>query len=83
MAKPFQIDIYSSDKTIYEGQIISLIAPSESGYLGILADHAPLVAKLKPGVITFKDGLGKGTSINVQTRGYLEVLRNKATILLG
>jgi len=83
MAKPFQIDIYSSDKTIYAGQIISLIAPSESGYLGILADHAPIVAKLKPGVITLKDGSGKAMAINVQARGYLEVLRNQATILLG
>ncbi len=83
MAKPFQIDIYSSDKTIYEGQIISLIAPSESGYLGILADHAPIVARLKPGAITFKDASGKVTAINVQKQGYLEVLRNTATVLLG
>ncbi len=83
MAKTFQFGIYSSEKTIYEGQVISLIAPSVSAYLGVLADHDPIVAKLKPGVITFKDISGKATAINTQAEGYLEILHNKATILLG
>ncbi len=82
MANIFQIGIYSSDKTIYEGEAVSLVAPSESGYLGILAFHAPVVAKLKPGVITFKDGAGLTKSIETKQTGYLEVLRNNVTILL-
>jgi len=82
MAKVFQFGIYSSEKTIYEGQVTSLIAPSVSGYLGILADHAPIAAKLKPGVITFKDISGKSTAIDTQAEGYLEVLHNRATILI-
>ncbi len=82
MANIFQIGIYSSDKTIYEGDAVSLVAPSESGYLGILASHAPLAAKLKPGVITFKDGAGLTKAIEIKQTGYLEVLRNNATILL-
>ncbi|MFA6130288.1 MAG: F0F1 ATP synthase subunit epsilon [Candidatus Omnitrophota bacterium] len=83
MDKLFQIGIYSSDKIIYEGQAVSLVVPSESGYLGVLALHAPLVAKLRSGIITFKDSLGKVTSINVSQPGYIEVLHNKATILLN
>lgn len=82
MAKTFQFGIYSSEKTIYEGQVISLIAPSVSGYLGVLADHAPLAAKLKPGVITFKDSAGVAKAIETKQTGYLEVLRNNVTILL-
>ncbi len=82
MANVFQLGIYSSDKTIFEGEAVSLVAPSESGYLGILASHAPLVAKLKPGVITFKNGAGLSKTIETKQTGYLEVLRNKATILL-
>ena len=83
MAKTFQIGIYSSNKAIYEGEVISMIVPSESGYLGVLADHAPLAAKIKPGIITLKDMAGKTTSISVEAQGYLEVLRNKTTALLG
>lgn len=82
MANIFQIGIYSSDKTIYEGEAVSLVAPSESGYLGILAFHAPLAAKLKPGMITFKDSTGLTKAIETKQTGYLEVLQNKATILL-
>ncbi|MDD5108610.1 MAG: F0F1 ATP synthase subunit epsilon [Candidatus Omnitrophica bacterium] len=82
MLKAFQVGIYSSDKIIYEGEAVSLVAPSESGYLGILASHAPLVAKLKCGVITFKDNAGLARSIETKQAGYLEVLRNNITILL-
>jgi F-type H+-transporting ATPase subunit epsilon len=82
MVKTFQFGIYSSDKTIYEGEVASLVAPSESGYLGILAFHAPVVAKLKPGVITFKDSAGVAKAIEIKQTGYLEVLRNNVTILL-
>jgi F-type H+-transporting ATPase subunit epsilon len=82
MVNTFQIGIYSSDKTIYEGEAVSLVVPSESGYLGILAFHAPVVARLKPGVITFKDGAGLTKAIETKQAGYFEVLRNKATILL-
>ena len=83
MDKTFQVGIYSSDKIIYEGQVVSLVVPSESGYLGVLALHAPLIARLKSGIITFKDNAGKATTINVKQVGYIEVLQNKATILLG
>ncbi len=82
MAKTFQLGIYSAEKTIFEGKIISLVVPSVSGYLGVLSDHAPLAAKLKPGAITFKDISGKAAAIDARLEGYLEVLHNKATILL-
>jgi F-type H+-transporting ATPase subunit epsilon len=82
MDKVFEVGIYSSDKVIYEGRAVSLIVPSELGYLGILAFHAPLVAKLKPGVITFRDNAGLAKAIEIKQTGYFEVLQNKATILL-
>ncbi len=82
MANIFQLGIYSSAKTIYEGEVVSLVAPAELGYLGILASHAPLAAKLTPGVITFRDSAGLSKSIETKQNGYLEVLQNKATILL-
>jgi F0F1-type ATP synthase epsilon subunit len=53
--KTFQVGIYSRDKVIYEGKATSLIVPSELGYLGVLADHAPLVAKLSEGKITIRN----------------------------
>ncbi|MDD5561811.1 MAG: hypothetical protein PHT50_06780 [Candidatus Omnitrophica bacterium] len=82
MGKAFQVGIYSSDKIIYEGKVLSLVVPAESGYLGVLALHAPLIARLKSGVIRFKDNSGKVETVNLEQRGYMEVLQNRATILL-
>ena len=83
MHKAFQVGIYSRDKILYEGQILSLVVPSASGYLGVWADHAPLVARLKPGLITLRDLLGKSMAIELSTQGYLEILQNKVMILFG
>jgi F-type H+-transporting ATPase subunit epsilon len=83
MAKSFQVNIYSSDKTLYEGQAVSLVVPCQSGYLGILADHAPLVAKLASGKITLRLATGKSSVIDPCSGGFIEVLKNQATLLLN
>jgi len=83
MAKSFQVNIYSSDKTLYEGQAVSLVVPCQSGYLGILADHAPLVAKLASGKITLRLATGKSSVIDPCPGGFIEVLKNQATLLLN
>jgi F-type H+-transporting ATPase subunit epsilon len=80
--KPFQVGIYSRDKIIYEGKVASLIVPAESGYLGILADHAAIVAKLSNGKITLRTPEGSTTVIDSASGGFLEVLQNQATLLL-
>lgn len=82
MAKTFQVGIYSSDKIIYEGKAISLIVPSTSGSLGILAEHAPLVAKLSGGKITLRTREGNSSVIGSSPGGFLEVLKNQVTLLL-
>ena len=38
----------------------SLIAPGSEGYLGVLADHAPLMSALGVGGIRFRDRDGYG-----------------------
>ncbi len=82
MDKSFHVSIYSSDKIIYEGQALSLVVPSESGYLGVLAGHAPLVAKLSSGKITLRLPGGKTSVIDSYPNGFLEILKNQVTLLL-
>jgi F-type H+-transporting ATPase subunit epsilon len=82
MAKTFQVGIYSSDKIIYEGPAISLIAPSVAGSLGVLADHAPLVAKLASGKIIICTLAGSTSVIDSSLGGFLQILHNQATLLL-
>ena len=82
MEKLFQVSIVTPDKIVYEGEIYSLIAPGEAGYVGILADHAPLVANLVSGKITMKESPGSVKIIESKEKGFLEVMKNRVTILL-
>ncbi len=80
--KLFKISISTPEKTIFEGEISSLVAPGETGYLGVLVDHAPLIANLSPGKITIKDGQSQSTIFNCKSTGILEVLNNNVNILV-
>ena len=82
MDKTFDLGIYSTEKTIFEGKVTSLIAPSVSGYLGILADHTPLAAKLSLGKIILRLSSGKIVELDSDVGGFLEVCQNQASILL-
>jgi len=82
MAKAFKLSIITPEKIVYEGSITSLVAPSELGYLGVLADHAPLITNLSAGTITVRDDTGKVLFFPSRGKGFLEVLKNDATVFL-
>jgi len=82
MAKIFHTTILTRSGTVYEGEVASLVAPGEIGYLGVLADHAPLVTSLVPGKVTLRDASDKTTAFNSTGNGFLEVLKNNVLILL-
>jgi len=82
MAKLFNVNILTPLETLYSGKVSSLVAPADSGYLGILADHAPMVAAMASGKITLKEESGSTKTIDYQGGGFLEVLDNQVTLLL-
>jgi len=82
MAKSFNLSIITPDKAVYEGSAISLVAPCESGYLGVLADHVPLVSMLKAGNIFLRKTPQENMSFKLNGKGFLEVLKNNVTILV-
>ena len=80
MAKNFKLVVITPERIVFEREILSLIVPGEMGYLGVLADHAPLITTLKEGdiEITEPDGTKKRMKLG---GGFMEVLNNTATIL--
>lgn len=76
----FLLSIVTPEKTFYEEEVSSLVAPGIEGYLGILTDHAPLITALVPGKITVKNSSDAETVMAV-SGGFLEVLKNKVVIL--
>ncbi|MDD2752560.1 MAG: hypothetical protein PHN59_05445 [Candidatus Omnitrophica bacterium] len=83
MDKDFFVSITTPEKTIYEGKAVSLIAPAELGYLGVLANHAPFMANTVSGKIIIREASGQALTISVQGKGFLEVLKNQVTLLLS
>jgi len=80
--KTFNLNITTQDKTLYEGKVSSLVAPSKLGYLGVLADHAPLIASLAPGRIVLKEDPSGQKVFDSKGGGILEIMKNNVTILL-
>lgn len=83
MLKNFSVSILTEQKSVYEGTAVSLVVPAELGLLGVWANHAPLAAHLVPGKITVKTSASAEPLVfHSSGNGFLEVLKNKATLLL-
>jgi len=82
MATSFNVNISTRDAGIYEGRAVSLVAPGEIGYLGVLANHAPLITTLIPGKIILRNESGEKTIFRSKGNGFLDVIKNNVTILL-
>ena len=78
--KSYTFKIITPEILFYEGEIVSAILPGEVGYLGVLANHAPLVTTCVPGKLYFRDAAGREYRFEIQ-EGFLEVLENKVTLL--
>ncbi len=78
--KPFQLTIATPEGVVFDGRVTSLIVPAAEGSLGVWANHAPLVATLREGRLTYRapDGAERTGTVS---GGTVEVLKNHATIL--
>ena len=76
----FTFRLVTPQRLLFEGPALSVQAPGSEGYLGILANHAPLITALKPGKLEVKDPKGIVTTYAV-SGGFLEVSDNRASVL--
>ena len=79
MSKLFTLEIITPLGTFFKGEIIHVRAPGVEGDFGVLADHAPLMAGLRPGRLRVED---PDESFDfVMTGGFFEVHSNRAVVL--
>ncbi|MBU0503979.1 MAG: F0F1 ATP synthase subunit epsilon [Candidatus Omnitrophota bacterium] len=83
MMKSFNLNIITPEKTVYEGRVVSLMVPAALGYLGVLVNHAPLAANLHKGKISIKKESGEKLTLNLEEKGFIEVLKNKVTLIIS
>ncbi|MEE8142565.1 MAG: ATP synthase F1 subunit epsilon, partial [Planctomycetota bacterium] len=72
--------VLTPEGQIFHGPAQMLVAPGESGYLGVLFNHAPLISTLGRGTLKIKSHDGTTRKWQVEG-GFLEVLRNKVSVL--
>jgi F-type H+-transporting ATPase subunit epsilon len=75
-----KLDIVSAHETIYSGEIQFVVVPGEEGELGIYPNHIPLITRIKPGALRFKNKQNEEEVI-VVAGGILEVQPNLVTVL--
>ena len=80
MANPITVRVLTQEGLVLEDEAVSVIAPGEVGYLGMLRNHAPLVTTLQPGKLTWKRPGGERRTARLGA-GLLEVQRNHITVL--
>lgn len=79
MASTFRLKIATPERPLLDKEVSEAQIPAETGYLGILPDHAPLLAELGSGLLRYKTG-GKEESLIVH-EGFIEVLPDYVRIL--
>ncbi len=75
----FHFDLVSPEKLAFSGEVDQVDIPGFEGDFGVLAGHAPVVAALRPGILTVTAG-GKHEKIIV-LGGLAEVSDNRLTVL--
>ena len=80
---PFALSIVTPSEILYEGQVSSVTLPASDGYLGVWANHAPMVAAMRPGVLAFNDVDNPDRGLLYAVGGgFCEVSDNKLSILV-
>jgi F-type H+-transporting ATPase subunit epsilon len=81
MAKTLHVDIVSAEEAIFSGEATMVVAPGESGELGILPEHTPLITRIKPGTVRVMLAGGGEEEVIYVSGGMMEVQPDVVTIL--
>jgi F-type H+-transporting ATPase subunit epsilon len=79
-AATLHIDVVSAEEKIFSGEAKFVALPGESGELGILPRHTPLITRIKPGAVRIECADGKEEFVFV-AGGILEVQPGIVTVL--
>ena len=75
----FHFDLVSPEKLAFSGEVEQVDVPGVEGDFGVLAGHAPVVAAIRPGIMTITTGGAHQKMIVLG--GLAEVSDNRLTVL--
>ena len=76
----FHFDLVSPEKLAFSGEVDQVDVPGAEGDFGVLAGHAPIVAVIRPGILTVTSG---GTHQKIIVLGGLAEMSEKGLTVLA
>ena len=76
----FHFDLVSPEKLAFSGEVDQVDVPGMEGDFGVLAGHAPIVAAIRPGILTITTG---GTHQKIIVLGGLAEMSDKGLTVLA
>jgi F-type H+-transporting ATPase subunit epsilon len=79
MADKLQLEIVTPERSVLTEQVDEVVLPSLEGYMGVLPGHAPLLAQLDVGEVSYR--VGQQRKYLAISGGYAEVQRGSVSVL--
>jgi F-type H+-transporting ATPase subunit epsilon len=76
----FPFELVVPERLLFSGDVEAVILSSIEGEMTVLANHAPVMAVLKPALVTIDDGKGHATRLYVRG-GFADVRPDGLTVL--
>jgi F-type H+-transporting ATPase subunit epsilon len=80
MADNFNFELVSPERLLLSAKVSEVVIPATEGEMTVLANHAPTMTTVKPGVVSVKDAAGKLTKY-VVFGGFADILPSGCTLL--
>ena len=80
MADAFNFELVSPERLLFSEQVTAVVVPGSDGYFTVMANHAPMMTTIRPGVV--EASLADGTTKRLFVRGgFADVSASGFTLL--
>ncbi len=80
---PFEVEVLTPEGEVWSGEVAQVSTRTMRGEIGVLANHAPLLAALKPTELRlYTDSRDSEPERYAQAHGMMQVFNNKVQILV-
>ncbi|MDI6837035.1 MAG: F0F1 ATP synthase subunit epsilon [Rhizobiaceae bacterium] len=80
MADNFNFELVSPERLLLSEKVSEVVIPATEGEMTVMANHAPTMTTIKPGVVSVKSASGQ-TSRYVVFGGFADILPTGCTLL--
>jgi F-type H+-transporting ATPase subunit epsilon len=80
MSNAFNFELVSPERLLFSEQVTAVVVPGSDGYFTVMANHAPMMATIRPGVVEATLASGGIKKIFVRG-GFVDVAGSSFTLL--